>query len=203
MARYLGPKTKISRRFGINLGGSGRALERKGYPPGMHGARGARRKKSDYAIALGEKQKLRFQYGLMERQFRRYFKKALSQRGITGETLLQLLETRLDNVVYRMGFANTRDASRQMVGHGHILVNGQKVTVPSYEVKPGDTVVVKDTPRSRQLAMRYMELTQINKEPDWMTVERDQFQGKIARVPTREDIDPVANEQLVVELYSR
>ncbi len=203
MARYLGPKTKISRRFGINLGGSGRALERKAYPPGMHGARGARRKRSDYAVALGEKQKLRFQYGLMERQFRRYFAKARAQRGITGESLLQMLECRLDNVVYRMGLANTRDAARQMVGHGHIIVNGTKVTVPSYQVQPGDTVLVKDTPRSRQLAMRYMELTQAHKVPDWMTIDRDKFEGKIARIPSREDIDPVANEQLVVELYSR
>ncbi len=203
MARYLGPKTKVSRRFGENIAGSARALERKGYPPGMHGPKAGRKKKSDYAIALGEKQKLKFQYGLLERQFRRYYERALQRRGITGETMLQMLECRLDNIVYRMGFASSRSASRQMVGHGHVMVNGTKVDVPSFECNAGDKVVVRDRPRSRQLAMRHMELTQIHKEPDWLVVDRDTFSGSIARVPSREDINPIANEQLVVELYSR
>ena len=152
MGRYTGPKTKVSRRYGVPLFGSSKALERKNYPPGMHGPRGSRRKQSDYAIALGEKQKLRYQYGLLERQFRRIFQSALRKRGVTGETLLQLLETRLDNVVYRLGFANTRSAARQLVSHGHVLVNGRRVNVASYNVKAGDEITIKDKPKSRQLA---------------------------------------------------
>src|SRR2546425_1539863 len=140
MARYTGPKTRVSRRYGVPIFGSSKALERKNYPPGMHGPRGSRRKQSEYAIALGEKQKLRYQYGLLERQFRRMFEKARKKRGVTGETLLQLLETRLDNVVYRIGLASTRPFARQMVNHGHIKVNGRKVSAPSYNVKTGDVI---------------------------------------------------------------
>ncbi len=132
MARFTGPKTKVARRYGVALFGPSKALERKNYPPGIHGPKGSRRKQSEYAIALGEKQKLRYQYGLMERQFRRYYEIALSRRGVTGETLLQLLETRLDNVVYRLGFANTRRGARQLVGHGHVQVNGRKVDISSF-----------------------------------------------------------------------
>src|SRR6202012_2409135 len=143
MARYTGPKSKISRRYGIALFGPSKALERKNYPPGMHGPKGSRRKQSEYAIALAEKQKLRYQYGLLERQFRRYFQIALTRRGITGEILLQLLETRLDNVVFRLGLANSRRASRQMVNHGHIAVNGRKVSIASYNTKIGDVVEVR------------------------------------------------------------
>jgi len=203
MARYTGPKSKISRRYGVALFGPTKALERKNYPPGMHGPKGARRKLSDYATALAEKQKLRFQYGLMERQFRRYFESALRKRGVTGETLLQMLETRLDNVVYRLGFANSRSAARQMVSHGHVLVNNRKVNVSSYNVRAGDLVTVKDRPTSRRLATRNLELTQIQPVPDWLVVDKDQFQGKVVRIPTREEIAPIVNEQLVVELYSR
>jgi len=203
MARYTGPKSRISRRYGVALFGPSKALERKNYPPGMHGPKGARRKQSEYASALAEKQKLRFQYGLMERQFRRYFETALRKRGVTGETLLQMLETRLDNVVYRLGFANSRSAARQMVSHGHVLVNNRKVNVSSYNLKAGDVVTVKDRPTSRRLAIRNLELTQIQPIPDWLVVDKDQFQGKITRIPTREEIAPIVNEQLVVELYSR
>jgi len=203
MARYTGPKSRISRRYGVALYGPSKALERKNYPPGMHGPKGARRKQSEYASALAEKQKLRFQYGLMERQFRRYFESALRKRGVTGETLLQMLETRLDNVVYRLGFANSRSAARQMVSHGHVLVNNRKVNVSSYNLKAGDVVTVKDRPTSRRLAIRNLELTQIQPIPDWLVVDKDQFQGKITRIPTREEIAPIVNEQLVVELYSR
>src|SRR5262245_5048028 len=142
MARYTGPKTKISRRYGVALYGPSKSLERKNYPPGMHGPKGSRRKQSDYATALAEKQKLRFQYGLMERQFRRYFESALRKRGVTGETLLQMLETRLDNVVYRLGFANSRNAARQMVSHGHVTVNNRKVNVSSFNLRSGDVVAV-------------------------------------------------------------
>jgi small subunit ribosomal protein S4 len=203
MARYTGPKSKISRRYGVALFGPSKALERKNYPPGMHGPKGARRKLSDYATALAEKQKLRFQYGLMERQFRRYFESALRKRGVTGETLLQMLETRLDNVVYRLGFANSRSAARQMVSHGHVLVNSRKVDVSSYNLRAGDLVTIKDRPASRRLAARNLELTQIQPVPDWLVADRDQFQGKVVRIPSREEIAPIVNEQLVVELYSR
>ncbi len=203
MARYTGPKTKISRRFGVPIFGPAKAMERKNYPPGMHGPKGSRRKQSDYAIALAEKQKLRYQYGLLERQFRRYFQTALTRRGVTGETLLQLLETRLDNVVFRLGFANSRNAARQMVSHGHVSVNGRKVNVSSYTLRPGDEVVVKDKPGSRRLAARYLELTQIAPIPDWLVVDKENFSGKVARIPTRDEIAPIVNEQLIVELYSR
>ena len=154
MARYTGPKDKLSRRFGVPLFGATKALEHKNYPPGMHGPKGSRRKQSEYAVALAEKQKLRFQYGLLERQFRRYFEIASRKRGVTGELLLQMLESRLDNVVFRLGFANSRSAARQLVGHGHVQVNGRKVNVPSFAVKPGNTITVKDTPKSRSLAAR-------------------------------------------------
>lgn len=203
MARYTGPKSRISRRYGVALFGPSKALERKNYPPGMHGPKGSRRKRSDYSVALAEKQKLRFQYGLMERQFRRYFETALRKRGVTGETLLQMLETRLDNVVYRLGFANSRNAARQMVSHGHVAVNNRKVNVSSFNLRAGDVVTVKDRPASRRLAARNLELTQIQPIPDWLVVDKDQFQGKVVRVPTREEIAPIVNEQLVVELYSR
>src|SRR5271168_1195841 len=202
MARYTGPRTKKSRRYGVPLFGSHKALERRNYPPGMHGDKG-RRKQSEYAIALGEKQKLRLMYGLLERQFRRYFETALRKRGVTGETLLQLLETRLDNVVYRLGFANSRNAARQMVSHGHVSVNGRKVNVSSFTLRPGDEVSIKDKPGSRRLATQNLELTQIAPVPDWLVVDKEGFSGKVARIPTRDEIAPIVNEQLIVELYSR
>jgi small subunit ribosomal protein S4 len=158
----------VSRRYGVPIFGSSKALERKNYPPGMHGPRGSRRKQSEYAVALGEKQKLRYQYGLLERQFRRIFESALRKRGVTGETLLQLLETRLDNVVYRLG-----------------------------------EITIKDKPKSRQLVLRNLDLTQIVPVPDWLTVDRDALSGKVARIPSRDEMQPIVNEQLIVELYSR
>ena len=203
MARYTGPKARISRKYGVPLFGSSKALERKNYGPGMHGPKGSRRKLSDYALALGEKQKLRYQYGLLERQFRRYFQTALRRRGVTGETLLQLLETRLDNVVFRLGFANSRSAARQMVSHGHVSVNGRKVNVSSYNVRAGDTVLIKDKPGSRRLATKYLELTQISPIPDWLSLNKEGFSGQVAHIPSRDEIAPIVNEQLVVELYSR
>ena len=169
----------------------------------MHGPRGARRKQSEYAIALGEKQKLRYQYGLLERQFRRIFQSALRKRGVTGERLLQLLETRLDNVVFRLGLANTRTAARQLVSHGHVLVNGRGVNIASYNVKAGDEISIKDKPKSRQLVLRNLDLTQIAPVPDWLIVDRDALKGKVARSPSREEMQPIVNEQLIVELYSR
>jgi small subunit ribosomal protein S4 len=203
MGRYTGPKTKVSRRYGVPLFGPSKALERKNYPPGMHGPKGSRRKQSDYAVALGEKQKLRYQYGLLEKQFRRIFQTALRKRGVTGETLLQLLETRLDNVVFRLGLANTRSAARQLVSHGHVQVNGRNVNIASFNVKAGDEVTVKDKPKSRQLALRNLELTQIAPVPDWLVANRDALSGKVSRIPTRDEMQPMVNEQLIVELYSR
>lgn len=203
MARYTGPKDKISRRFGVPIFGSNKTLEQKNYPPGMHGPKGSRRKQSEYSVALAEKQKLRFQYGLLERQFRRYFSIAQAKRGVTGEILLQLLETRLDNVVFRLGFASSRSASRQMVGHGHVKVNGRKVDISSYNVKPGDEISVRDHVRSRGLASRGLELTQIATVPSWLELNRDAFSGTVSRIPSREEIAPIVNEQLIVELYSR
>jgi len=203
MARYTGPKSRISRRYGVALYGPSKSLERKNYPPGMHGPKGSRRKQSDYATALAEKQKLRYQYGLMERQFRRYFETALRKRGVTGETLLQMLETRLDNIVYRLGFANSRGSARQLVAHGHVTVNNRKVNVASYNLKAGDVVAIKDKPGSRRLVTRNLELTQIQPVPDWLVADKDQFQGKVMRIPSREEIASIVNEQLVVELYSR
>lgn len=202
MARYTGPRSKISRRFGTPIFGPSKALERRNYPPGVHGAKG-RRKKSDYAVALGEKQKLRYTYGLMERQFRRYYEQALNKRGVTGENMLQLLELRLDNIVFRLGFAKTRRLARQMVTHGHIFVNGNKVSIASYSCKPGDIVSVKDSPKSRQMATLNLEASQLSPVPDWLSLQKEAFKGTVARVPTREEIAPVANEQLIVELYSR
>jgi small subunit ribosomal protein S4 len=203
MGRYTGPKAKISRRYGVQIFGPSKSLERKNYRPGIHGPKGARRKQSDYAIALGEKQKLRYQYGLLERQFRRIFQNALRKRGVTGETLLQLLETRLDNVIYRLGLANTRNAARQLVSHKHVQVNGRNVNIASYNVKAGDEVAIKDRPKSRQLGLRNLDLTQIVPVPDWLTVDRDALKGKVARIPSRDEMQPIVNEQLIVELYSR
>jgi small subunit ribosomal protein S4 len=203
MARYTGPRVRISRRFGQPIFGPSKALERRPFPPGVHGQRAARRKHSDYGLHLAEKQKLRYQYGLMERQFRRMFEKARKKRGVTGVTLLQLLETRLDNVVYRIGFATTRAFARQLVSHGHIRVNGRKVTAPSFNVRPGDIIDAKDTAVTRQLVMRSLDSAQIRPVPDWISFHREVMRAQIVRVPTREDIQPIVQEQLIVEFYSR
>ncbi|MEM7699360.1 MAG: 30S ribosomal protein S4 [Verrucomicrobiota bacterium] len=203
MARQTGPTDRISRRYGVALFGPSKALERRPYPPGQHGARGARRKQSDYSIALAEKQKLRFQYGIMEKQFRRYFAEAQRRRGITGDMLVQLLETRLDNVCYRLGLGNTRRAARQFVGHGHVKVNGKRVDVPSYCVKPGDVITVSESTRSQQLGMRAAELTSARPVMDWLTFDKDNLSGTVDRLPEAEEIDTMVNVQLVVELYSR
>lgn len=203
MARYTGPKTKLSRRYGVLITGSAKAFEKRNYPPGLHGQKGARRKTSDYALALAEKQKLRHQYGVLERQFRRYFQIASSKRGVTGEILLQLLETRLDNIVYRLGFAKTRSQARQMVSHGHILVNGRKMNISSGNLVPGDKITIKDSPAARRLAAKNIEATQIVSVPEWLSVDKDNFTGEVVRIPTREEINPIVNEQLIVELYSR
>jgi small subunit ribosomal protein S4 len=203
MARYTGPKDRVARRYGTPLFGPTKYLERKNYPPGQHGPKGSRRKASEYSVALAEKQKLRYQYGLLERQFRRFFEIASHRRGVTGDILLQLLESRLDNVVYRLGFANSRNAARQMVSHGHIAVNGRKTDVSSYLCRPGDVITVREKDGSRRLATKNMELTGIAPVPDWLSVNKDQFSGSVARIPTREEIAPIVNVQLIVELYSK
>ena len=203
MARYTGPREKIVRRFGVPLFGPSKALETRNFPPGQHGARNTRRKLSAYGTALAEKQKLRHIYGVLEKQFRKVFAEAQRRQGVTGENLLMLLELRLDNVAYRLGFANTRFAARQLVGHGHLTVNGKKVNIASYECSPGDVIEAKSSNRSQQLVGKFLEMTQGTPTPDWVTVDRDALKGSVNRVPTREDINPIVNEQLVVELYSR
>jgi small subunit ribosomal protein S4 len=202
MARYTGPRTRISRRFGVPIFGASKYLERRNYPPGVHGPK-SRRKNTDYALGLIEKQKLRYYYGLLERQFRGVYERALKKRGVTGETMLQILETRLDSVVYSLGFAASRPSARQMVSHGHIKVNGRKVNVPSYALKPNDTVEVKNSNVSRQMATKALEVSASRALPVWLTLDREALKGTVARIPAREDIQPIANEQAVVEFYSR
>ncbi|MGF1678972.1 MAG: 30S ribosomal protein S4 [Candidatus Methylacidiphilales bacterium] len=202
MARYTGPRSKVSRRFGLPLFGDEKVLEKRPTPPGVHGAK-RQKKKSDYGVALGEKQKLKFMYGVLEKQFRRYFETALRRRGVTGETLLQLLETRLDNVVYRLGFATSRRSARQMVTHGHLMVNGRKVNIASYNCRQGDVIEVRNIPKSRQMATIALESNSLNEVSDWLTLDKEQFKGTVARIPTRDEMAPVVNERLVVELCSR
>jgi small subunit ribosomal protein S4 len=203
MARYTGPRTRISRRFGVPLFGSNKSLERRNFPPGQHGIRAGRKKKSEYSVALGEKQKLRFQYGVLEKQFRGYYEEAARRRGVTGEIILQLLELRLDNVCYRLGFGNSRQAARQLVNHGHVLVNGHTVDIASYECKAGDVIKLAAKPSSQQIGLRMLDLTQAVPLVDWLTLDRTALEGAISRVPERSDIDPMVNEQLIVELYNR
>jgi len=202
MARYKGPRVRISRRFGIPIFGPSKYLERRNYPPGVHGPK-SRRKLTDYGMGLVEKQKLRYYYGLMERQFRGVYEKALKRRGVTGEQMLQILETRLDNVVYHLGFGTTRGGARQMVAHGHVQVNGRKVSIPSYALRVNDAITVKNTTVSRQMATKGMELSTSRSVPDWMSLNKEEFKGVVMRIPTREEINPIANEQAVVEFYSR
>jgi small subunit ribosomal protein S4 len=202
MARYTGPRVRISRRFGIPIFGPTKYLERRNYGPGMHGPK-SRRKTTDYGLGLIEKQKLRYYYGLMEKQFRGVYEKALKRRGVTGEHMLQILETRLDNVVFHLGFANTRAAARQMVCHGHITVKGRKVNIASYALKVNDVIEVKNHNVSRQLATKNFEVSTSRAVPDWLSLSKEEFKGTVMRIPTRDEIQPIANEQAVVEFYSR
>src|SRR5258708_25111593 len=202
MARYTGPRVRISRRFGVPIFGPSKYLERRNYGPAAHGPK-SRRKHTDYGLGLIEKQKLRYYYGLMERQFRGVYESALKRRGVTGEQMLQILETRLDNVVYHLGFANTRAAARQLVGHGHVKVNGRKVNISSDALRVNDAIEVKDSNVSRQLATKNMEIATSRAVPDWLSLNKEAFKGIVMRIPTRDEIQPIANEQAVVEFYSR
>ncbi len=202
MARYTGPKTRISRRFGVPIYGPSKYLERRNYAPGVHGPR-SRRKQTDYALRLAEKQKFRYYYGLLEKQFRAVYEKARRQRGVTGETMLQILETRLDNIVYRLGLAPSRPAARQMVVHGHLMVNGKRVDIPSYAVQVNDTIEVCDASVSKQLVTKNIESSASRNIPDWLNLDKVLFKGVLIRVPTRDEIQPVGNEQVIVEFYSR
>jgi small subunit ribosomal protein S4 len=177
------------------------AIERRNYPPGQHGQR--RQKRSDYGFQLREKQKVKRTYGLLERQFRGYFHKAVRQKGVTGENLLQMLECRLDNIVYRMGFSPSRRAARQLVRHGHFLVNGRRVNVPSYLVKVGDEVALKEQSRQNALIQETLSGYARKELPAWIQMEWEQFKGKVLNLPTREEIALPVQEQLIVELYSK
>jgi len=202
MARYTGPRVRISRRFGVPIFGNSKYLERRAYPPGVHGPK-SRRKVTEYGAGLIEKQKLKYYYGLLERQFRGVYEKALRRRGVTGEQMLQILETRLDNVVYHLGFANSRAAARQFVSHGHVQVNGKKVNIPSFALRVNDVITVKNHNVSRQLATKNLESATSRAVPDWVSLSKDEFKGVVMRIPTRDEIQPIANEQAVVEFYSR
>ena len=202
MARYTGPRVRISRRFGIPIFGPTKYLERRNYGPGVHGPK-SRRTTTEYGEGLNEKQKLRYYYGLMEKQFRGVYEKALRRRGVTGEIMLQILETRLDNVVFHLGFGNTRAAARQLVNHGHVTVNGRKAAIASFALKVNDVIVIKKHNVSRQLATKNLEVSASRAVPDWLSLNKEEFKGVVMRIPTRDEIQPIANEQAVVEFYSR
>ena len=200
MARYRGPKQKIARRFKEPIFGPSSALERKPYGPGQHG-QSRRRKESEYAIQLKEKQKAKHTYGLLERPFRNLFKKASSKKGVTGENLLRFLESRLDNTVYRLGFSETRRQARQLVTHNHIMVNERVVSYPGFQLRPGDVISVR--PRSRHLVIIHDALKNNRRSHPWLDMNRKGLVGKFVDMPNREDIPENIREQLIVELYSK
>ncbi|MSU34660.1 MAG: 30S ribosomal protein S4 [Pedosphaera sp.] len=202
MARYTGPRVRISRRFGVPIFGNSKYLERRNYPPGVHGPK-SRRKHSDYAVGLIEKQKLRYYYGLLERQFRNVYERALRMRGVTGEKMLQILESRLDNLVYHSGFGVTRAGARQMVTHGHVKVNGRKAGIASFAVRVNDVIEIRDHPKSKQMATKNLEGSTARVIPDWVSLDREHLKATLLRVPSRDEIQPIANEQAIVEFYSR
>ncbi|HEU5148136.1 MAG TPA: 30S ribosomal protein S4 [Chryseosolibacter sp.] len=201
MARYTGPKVRISRRFNEPILGENKALQKKNYAPGQHG-RGKKRKQSEYALQLSEKQKAKYIYGLLERQFAKVFVEAARLKGVTGEKLLQLLESRLDNVVYRLGIAPTRRSARQLVLHKHISVNGEIVNISSYQVKPGDIVAVRERSKSLEVITNSLALQGARKY-NWLEWDNNEMAGKLINVPLRADIPENINETLIVELYSK
>jgi small subunit ribosomal protein S4 len=201
MARYTGPKTKIARKFGEAIFGDDKAFEKRNYPPGQHGVSKRRGKKSEYAIQLQEKQKAKYTYGILERQFSNLFAEASRRKGITGELLLQLCESRLDNVVYRLGVANSRRAARQLVSHRHITVNGEIVNIPSYSLKAGDVVGVRE--KSKSLEAIESALAGNSSVYEWLTWNSETKQGTYVSIPERLQIPENIKEQLIVELYSK
>jgi len=201
MARYTGPKTKIARKFGEAIFGEDKSFEKRNYPPGQHGNTRRRGKKSEYAVQLAEKQKAKYTYGILERQFRNLYDKANRSTGITGEVLLQLCESRLDNVVYRMGISPSRRGGRQLVGHRHITVNGDIVNIPSYQVKAGDVVAVRE--KSKSLSTIQDALTNSSNVYEWISWNSDKKEGTFVSVPQRSQIPENINEQFIVELYSK
>ena len=209
MARYNGPVCRLCRREGEKLFLKGErcytdkcAMERRPYAPGDHG-QGRRRKLSEFGVQLREKQKVKRIYGVLENQFRRYFEKAEHQPGVTGDNFLQILESRLDNVVYRLGFATSRNEARQLVRHGHIKVNDRRVDIPSYQVNTGDKVVVKDSSKDMKRMEEIVEFNEAQEAPSWLETDLNQLEGKVLGEPVREDIDLPIQEQLIVEFYSR
>lgn len=201
MARYTGPKTKIARKFGEAIFGPDRSFEKRSYPPGQHGPSRRRGKKSEYSVQLAEKQKAKYTYGILERQFRKMFDKASRSKGITGEVLLQLCESRLDNVVYRMGIAPTRSGARQLVGHRHITVNGEIVNIPSFSVRAGDVISVRE--KSKTLQVVTDSLQGKGRSYEWIEWNDATMEGKFLAIPQREAIPENIKEQLIVELYSK
>jgi small subunit ribosomal protein S4 len=202
MARYTGPKSKIARKFREPIFGPDKALERRNYPPGQHGPNKRRGKQSEYAVQLAEKQKAKYTYGILERQFSNLFEKASRMKGITGENLLQLCELRLDNVVFRLGIAPSRRAARQLVSHKHIVVNGDVVNIPSYSLSAGDVIEVREKSKSLEAISSSISAAS-NKSNDWLTWNPSQMSGTVVNVPNREMIPENIKEQLIVELYSK
>jgi len=202
MARYTGPKSKIARKFREPIFGPDKALERKNYPPGQHGISKRRGKQSEYAVQLLEKQKAKYTYGVLERQFANLFARASSKHGITGEVFLKLLEARLDNTVYRLGIAPTRSAARQLVGHKHITVNGQVVNIPSYSLRPGDVIAVRERSKSLEAITNAVAGRKINKF-SWLEWDANGLTGKFLNYPERSEIPENIKENLIVELYSK
>ena len=201
MARYTGPKTKIARKFGEAIFGEDKAYEKRNYPPGQHGNNRRRPKKSEYAIQLMEKQKAKFTYGILERQFRNLFNRASRSKGVTGEVLLQLCESRLDNIVFRLGLAPTRSAARQLVSHRHITLNGSVNNIPSTTVKKGDVVGVREKSKSLDVVER--SVAQPNSIQEWLSFNEANLEGTMVSIPAREQITENIKEQLIVELYSK
>ena len=202
MARYRGPRTKIARKFSDPIFGTDKSFEKKNYPPGMHGNNKRRRKDSEYGIQLKEKQKAKYTYGVLEKQFRNMFEKASRSKGVTGEVLLQLLESRLDNVVYRLGLSPTRAGARQLVTHRHIIVNGEVVNIPSYTLKPGDTVGVRERSKSLEVITDSLSTARYGSS-SWLEFDEATMTGKFLNRPEREEIPENIKEQLIVELYSK
>ncbi|MFN8277967.1 MAG: 30S ribosomal protein S4 [Chitinophagales bacterium] len=201
MARYIGPKTKIARKFGEAIYGADKYFDKRNYAPGQHGLSKKRKQPSEYAIQLAEKQKAKYTYGLLERQFRNLFEKAARRKGVTGENLLKLLEARLDNAVFRMGFAKSRAQARQLVGHKHVTVNGEVVNIASYILRPGDKVAIRE--RSKSLEVVATSMAGRGKKFNWLAIDEKAVEGTFVDFPERDQIPENINEQLIVELYSK